>query len=106
MRVVVDQVGSLTYAHELAKTLLKGRDLSGVYHFSNEGAASWYDVACAIKRLKRLSLEIQPILTREYPTPARRPHYSVLDKSKLKSALNFKIPHWMESLEICLKEIS
>ena len=106
LRVVFDQVGSLTYAHDLAQTLLKARDLSGIYHFSNEGASSWYDVACAVKRLKNLSLEMEPILTRDYPTPAKRPHYSVLDKSKLKSALNLKIPHWMESLEKCLKEIS
>ncbi len=106
LRVVFDQVGSLTYAHDLAQTLLRARDLSGIYHFSNEGVSSWYDVACAVKRLKNLSLEIEPILTRDYPTPAKRPLYSVLDKSKLKSALNLKIPHWMESLEKCLKEIS
>ncbi len=106
MRVVVDQVGSLTYARDLASAVLAARELSGIYHFSNEGAASWYDVACAVKRLKRLSLSVEPILTRDYPTPAKRPHYSVLDKTKIKIALNLKIPHWMESLETCLKEIS
>lgn len=106
MRVVVDQVGSLTYARDLASAVLAARELSGIYHFSNEGAASWYDVACAVKRLKRLSLAIEPILTRDYPTPAKRPHYSVLDKTKIKSELHMKIPYWMESLETCLKEIS
>ena len=106
MRVVFDQVGSLTYARDLAQTLLAARDLSGIFNYSNEGAASWYDVACTIKKIKGLPLEIEPILTRDYPTDARRPHYSVLDKTKLKTALNIKIPHWQESLEKCLSEIS
>lgn len=106
MRVVYDQIGSLTYAGDLADAILKAKDLSGIYNYSNEGVGSWYDVTCAIKRFRNLSLAIEPILSAEYPTPAKRPHYSVLDKTKIKSALKLQIPHWMESLEKCLKEIS
>ena len=106
MRVVYDQVGTPTWASDLAETILKARDLSGLYHYSNEGIVSRYDVACAVKRFKHLSLDIEPILTKDYPTPAIRPLYSVLCKEKIKSALNLKIPHWMESLEKCLNEIS
>jgi dTDP-4-dehydrorhamnose reductase len=105
MRVVFDQIGSLTYAKDLAATILQARELSGIYHYSNEGVGSWYDVACAIKKFRNLSMAVEPILSQDYPTPAKRPHYSVLDKTKIKSALKLQIPHWMESLEKCLKEI-
>jgi len=106
MRVVNDQIGSPTWAKDLAAALLKGRDLAGLFHYSNEGAVSRYDFACAVKKLKNLNLAIEPIATSEYPTPAKRPHYSVLNTNKIKSALNISIPHWMESLEKCLNEQS
>lgn len=106
IRVVFDQIGSLTSARDLAQVLLKARDLSGIYHYSNEGVGSWYDVACAIRKICKLSMNVEAILTKDYPTPAARPAYSVLNKTKIKTDLNLKIPHWMESLEQCLKELS
>jgi dTDP-4-dehydrorhamnose reductase len=106
MRVVNDQIGSLTWARDLADAVLQARDLSGIYHYSNEGTGSWFDVASAIKKIRGLSMAIEAIPTKDYPTQALRPHYSVLDKTKIKTALNLNIPHWMESLEKCLKEIS
>lgn len=106
LRVVFDQIGTLTYASDLAQTALAARDLSGIFHYSNEGVSSWYDVAHVLKKSRNLSAKIKPILSKEFQTPVSRPQYSVLDKSKIKSALNLTIPHWMESLEICLKEIS
>jgi dTDP-4-dehydrorhamnose reductase len=106
MRVVNDQVGSLTYAGDLAAAVLQARDLSGIYNYSNEGVGSWYDVTCAIKKFRGLAMTVEPITTAQYPTPAKRPLYSVLDKTKIKSALQLHIPNWMESLEKCLKEIS
>jgi dTDP-4-dehydrorhamnose reductase len=106
IRVVEDQIGSLTWAADLARTLLRAGDLSGIYNFSNEGISSWYDVAQAVRVLKKLPLEILPIPSTQYPTPARRPKFSLLDKTKIKNELGIKIPHWMESLEKCLKELS
>ncbi len=103
LNVVYDQVGSLTFAEDLAEVALKARDLSGIYHFSGEGVSSWYDVAHELKRLKNFKAMINPILSHEYPTPAKRPSYSVLNKDKIKKSLGIKIPHWTESLELCLK---
>lgn len=106
LNVVYDQIGTLTWASDLADVVLKASDLSGIYHFTNEGVSSWYDVAVELKRLKKFKANVVPILSEQYPTPAKRPHYSVLDKQKIKSALNIKIPHWTESLELCLKQLS
>lgn len=106
LNVVFDQIGSLTSAKDLAEISLKGRELSGIYHFSNEGVSSWYDVAHEIKRLTKFKSNLMPILSEEYPTPAKRPNYSVLNKNKIKNDLGIKIPHWTESLELCLKELS
>lgn len=106
LNVVFDQVGTLTSAKDLAEITLKARELSGIFHFSNEGVSSWYDVAHEIKRRKKIKANIVPILSQDYPTPAKRPHYSVLDKSKIKNDLGINIPHWTESLEICLKNLS
>ena len=106
LNIVFDQVGTLTSAQDLAETTLKARELSGIYHYSNEGVSSWYDVAIEIRRIMKLKTTIMPILTHEYPTPAKRPHYSVLNKNKIKQALGISIPHWTESLELCLQKPS
>jgi dTDP-4-dehydrorhamnose reductase len=106
LNVVYDQIGSLTNAGDLAEVTLKARELSGIYHFSNEGVSSWYDVAFELKKQKKFKASISPILSHQYPTPAKRPHYSVLDKAKIKNALGIQIPHWTESLSLCLKELS
>ena len=75
----------------------------GIYHFSNQGVCSWYDFAVEIIKLSGLSCQVKPIETRDYPTAATRPFYSVLNKSKIISEFNVNIPHWKESLEKCLK---
>lgn len=105
LSIVFDQVGTLTWASDLADSIIKSRDLCGIFHFSNEGVSSWYDVAHELKRLTKFKAHINPILSHEYPTPAKRPNYSVLNKNKIKNALGIKIPHWTESLGLCLKEL-
>lgn len=106
MKVVNDQTGSPTWAKDLANALLQARDLSGVYHYSNEGHCTWFELAKAIARFRKLTMKVTPITTAEYPTPARRPRFSLLNKDKIKGSVDLKIPHWMESLELCLKELS
>lgn len=104
LSVVFDQVGTPTWAHDLGvvtEKLLESRS-EGIFHFSNEGVTSWYDFAVEILRQKKLRVPVTPILTEQYPTPARRPHYSVLNKTKIKSVLGGPIPHWAESLSRCL----
>lgn len=110
LRVVCDQVGTPTYALDLASviTTFIARDewVPGIYHFSDEGAISWYDFTMAIHRLAGISsCYVLPCLTSEYPTPAKRPHYSVLDKSKIKSTLGIEIPYWEDSLRDCIQRI-
>lgn len=110
--VIFDQVGSPTYAGDLAKAILlivdmigglpAGNEKWGIYHYSNEGVASWYDFAYEIFKLKKITVDLKPIRTKDFPTPARRPHFSVLDKSKIKAAFGLKIPHWKESLKKCI----
>ena len=111
VNVVCDQIGTPTYARDLAQALLHmiaGADdlspdlLRGIYHYSNEGAASWYDFALAIMELAQLPCKVNPIETEAYPTPAKRPPYSVLNKSKWKTAFGQDIPHWRVSLGECL----
>ena len=107
LRVVCDQVGTPTYALDLASVIKLFIDCEkwhpGIYHFSNEGAISWYDFTMAIHRLAGItSCHVLPCMTKDYPTPAARPHYSVLDKSKIKSVLGIEIPYWEDSLEQCL----
>ena len=109
VNVISDQIGTPTHAADLAHTLITvARNLKHgmpkVYHYSNEGVASWYDFAKAIFEIRGLSTEVHPILSRDYPTRAARPHYSVLDKSLIKSTFNIQIPHWRESLVTCLKQ--
>ena len=80
--------------------------IPGIYHFSNEGVTSWYDFTKAIHRIVGISgCHVRPIHTEEYPTPARRPHYSVLDKTKIKATYNIEVPYWEESLAECISKL-
>lgn len=109
LRVVCDQVGTPTCAADLAQAIAdilpQFKDgCRGVYHFSNQGVCSWYDFAVEIMKLSGLQCQVMPIETRDYPTAATRPFYSVLNKSKIIAEFNVNIPHWKESLEKCLKQ--
>ncbi len=113
LRVVFDQTGSPTYAKDLARVLLdivlfcENSEIvpSGIYHYSNEGVCSWYDFARAIIVHSGKNTKVVPVETREFPRPAPRPHYSVLNKSKIKSVFGIFIPHWDESLIACLTQL-
>ncbi|MDT0539141.1 dTDP-4-dehydrorhamnose reductase [Croceitalea sp. P059] len=110
LSVVYDQVGTPTYAKDLAQVILyiiKAHSIDyGVYNYSNEGVASWYDFAKAIFDGQNIQIELKPIRSESYPTPAERPKFSVLDKEKIKSTFNLAIPHWKDSLAIALKAYS
>lgn len=101
--VVYDQVGSPTHAHDLASFVMhiiqQNSEAFDTYHYSNEGISSWYDFAKAIFELENASIIVHPITSEEYPTPAERPKYSVLDKSKTKETFGIDIPHWTDSLK-------
>lgn len=105
--VIADQIGSPTYAKDLAEAILKIVNTeswtSGIYHFSNEGEISWYDFAVAIREIKGLSCEIEAIPTSAYPTAAARPHYSLLDKTKIKNTYQVSVPFWKDSLVNMIK---
>ena len=105
--VIVDQIGTPTYARDLAKAIMVIINTSsndfGIYHYSNEGVASWYDFAKEIFYYSNISIELNPITTLQYPTPAKRPRFSVMDKTKIKQKLNISIPHWSDSLKECIK---
>ena len=107
--VVADQIGTPTYAVDLANAILtiasKEKLEYGVYHYSNEGVASWYDFAHAIFKIAKLTIDLKPLSSAEFPTKAVRPPFSVLDKSKIKDQFSIQIPHWQDSLEVCLKNI-
>ncbi len=107
--VVFDQIGTPTYAADLATTIFTaiGKGIvPGIYHFSNEGVCSWYDFTLAIHRLAGITTcKVSPLHTNEYPARAPRPHYSVLDKTKLKQTLGIEIPHWEESLAQCIHRL-
>lgn len=106
--VIYDQVGTPTYARDLAKTILdilpniKNNKVE-IYNYSNEGVLSWYDFAKEIMKMTKLNCLINPIETKDYPTPAKRPHYSLLNKSKIKQEFDISIPYWKDSLNTCLK---
>ncbi len=106
--VINDQIGSPTYAKDLALAIVKIVDSSewegGIYHYSNEGEISWYDFAVAIRDFRSFDCEVKPIPTSAYPTPARRPKYSLLDKSKIKAIFAVEVPHWKISLAKMLAE--
>ena len=107
--VIFDQIGTPTYARDLAKAIMAAIAQGiqpGVYHFSNEGVISWYDFTKAIHRIAGItSCHVRPLHTAEYPTPAKRPAYSVLDKTKIKETYNIEIPYWEESLKECIARL-
>ncbi|MBQ1581822.1 MAG: dTDP-4-dehydrorhamnose reductase [Prevotella sp.] len=107
--VIFDQIGTPTYARDLAVVIMTAINKGikpDVYHFSNEGVISWYDFTKAIHRIAGIdTCHVKPLHTTEYPTPASRPAYSVLDKTKLKNAYGIEIPYWEESLAECIKKL-
>jgi dTDP-4-dehydrorhamnose reductase len=109
LKVIWDQVGTPTYAVDLASCILKiiesGNSAYGIYHFSNQGLTSWYDFAVAIFELSEKTVKVLPVRTSEYVTKAVRPAYTVLDKTKIKTALEIDIPHWRDSLKVCLSKL-
>ena len=110
LNVVFDQVGSPTFAGDLADAIshiIENRltDRTGVYHFTNEGVCSWYDLTVAIAEASGNSCDIHPIHSYEYPSKVERPHYSVLDKSKFRNTFGFAIPHWHASLKKCITQL-
>jgi len=114
LRIIYDQIGSPTYAKDLAKTILQIMQNPTfttlksveVYHYSNEGLCSWYDFAKAIFELKNIGIKVLPIETKEYPTSAKRPNYSVLSKKKIKKDFDIEIPYWRDSLKDCLQRLT
>ncbi|MEX0986998.1 MAG: dTDP-4-dehydrorhamnose reductase [Bacteroidales bacterium] len=111
LRVVFDQVGSPTYAGDLAGAIIKMVEAGpseftpGIFHYSNEGVASWYDLAVEIADLTGSGCKIVPIETKDYPLPAPRPVYAVLNKEKIKNQFQLTIPHWRSSLKRCIEKI-
>ncbi|WNH13980.1 dTDP-4-dehydrorhamnose reductase [Thalassobellus suaedae] len=106
LNVISDQIGTPTYAGDLAEVILKiiveENNLFGIYHYSNEGVVSWYAFAKAIFDESKINMSVSPIKTEDYPTSATRPKYSVMDKSKIKEKLKIEILDWKESLKKCL----
>lgn len=106
--VIFDQIGTPTYAGDLAQaimTIIKEGIVPGTYHYSNEGVISWYDFTKAIHRLAGITTcHVHPLHTADYPTAAKRPHYSVLDKTKIKTTYDIEIPYWEESLAKMIEE--
>ncbi len=104
--VIFDQIGTPTYARDLAAAIFTAINkgiVAGIYHFSNEGTISWYDFTKAIHRIAGITTcHVRPLHTAEYPTPANRPHYSVLDKTKIKQTYDMEIPYWEDSLHECI----
>jgi dTDP-4-dehydrorhamnose reductase len=107
LNVIFDQIGTPTYAADLAQTIFKviSNDVfvPGVYHFSDEGVCSWYDFTKTIHRIAGIKCNVQPIESKDFPVRTPRPHFSVLNKAKIKNTYNITIPHWEESLEKCIK---
>ncbi len=110
LRIVSDQIGTPTYAGDLAKaihTVAKSKDAKpGIFHFSNEGAASWFDFAKAILEFAGIGKSVEPINTSDYPTAAKRPLYSVLSKNRIKKAYGLRIPYWRDSLRECVATLT
>lgn len=109
---VFDQIGTPTYAGDLAAIILsvvtadeKGAFVPGIYHYSNEGVCSWYDFTVKILQIAGIDCRIRPIETKDYPTKAVRPPYSVLNKSKIKETYGIAIPHWEASLRVCMGKL-
>ncbi len=108
--VIFDQIGTPTYARDLAAVIFAAINkgvVPGIYHFSNEGVCSWYDFTKAIHRLAGITgCRVRPLHTEDYPTKATRPHYSVLDKTKIKETYGVEVPHWMDSLAECIEKLA
>lgn len=112
LSVVFDQVGTPTYAGDLAEALLAillqaeaGLYVPGLYHYSNEGVCSWYDLARKVMQLSGRRCDVRPVETKDYPTAARRPAFSLLSKAKIKEAYGLHIPHWESSLHLCMERM-
>lgn len=110
LTVIYDQIGTPTYARDLAQAIVDilpqiKPGMKEIYHFSNEGVCSWYDFATAIMAQSDLNCEVLPIETKDYPTPAKRPSYSVLNKAKIKQDFGLKINHWAVSLADCVEKL-
>lgn len=110
LKVVFDQVGTPTFAGDLADTIAHiintgQTNKTGIYHFSNEGVCSWYDFAKMICKLSGNTCDISPCYSKEFPSPVKRPHFSVLDKRKIKETFGIKVPYWTDSLEVCMKQL-
>ena len=112
LSVISDQIGTPTYAADLALAIMhiinelpekENHEKRGIFHYSDEGVASWYDFAKAIFDIESIEIDLKPIGTADYPTPAKRPHYSVMNKSKIKNTFGLAIPYWRDSLKKCLK---
>lgn len=107
--VIFDQIGTPTYANDLAQAIFAAINkgvVRGIYHFSDEGVCSWYDFTIAIHRLAGIaSCKVKPLHTADYPAKAPRPHYSVLDKTKIKDTFGIEIPHWEERLKRCINQL-
>lgn len=111
LRVVCDQIGTPTYARDLAnaiyRILTSPQWVSGIYHFTDEGVCSWYDFTKAIHKIAGInSCKVEPILSEDYPTAATRPFYSVLDKTRIKATYGVEIPYWEDSLRDCIKRLN
>ena len=109
IKVVCDQIGTPTFARDLARAVVKVLQshqwVPGIYHFTDEGAASWYDFAKAIFRIAGKDVKVTPIPTEDYPTPASRPSNSILDRTRIKATYGIEIPHWEEALADCLRQL-
>jgi dTDP-4-dehydrorhamnose reductase len=111
LKVVFDQVGTPTYAGDLAAVIYgmiedgSYREHPGIYHFSNEGVCSWYDFTIAIRDLFGHTCDVQPCHSDEFPSKVTRPHFSVLDKTKLKQTFGVTVPYWLDSLKVCVAQL-
>ena len=110
LKVVFDQVGTPTYAADLAAVIYhiietNQLDKKGIYHFSNEGVCSWYDFAKVICTLSGNTCDIHPCYSNEFPSPVERPHFSVLDKRKIKTTFGIEVPYWIDSLKKCISRL-
>ena len=113
LNIVADQKGRPTYAKDLAiatmhmiEAMNAGKSIKGLYHFANQGETTWFDFAAKIKAIADLTCEVQPIETKDFPTPAKRPSYSVLDTSKIEQDLAIDIRHWENALNDCIDHIN
>lgn len=109
LKVVFDQVGTPTYAWDLANVIMTAlaRPVTGVYHFSNEGVCSWYDFTKMIAEFSaQTDCDVQPCHSNEFPSPVKRPSFSVLDKTKIKETYGITVPYWTDSLKVCLRNLA